>query len=144
MSSVVLSASFDYLCYGSEGHYKYVTLLARGPTIDIRIWRLKLIPALKGLTLFPLSYRYFFTDLKSRQNIVESLRVGGEETWRPEWASNPRSPSFQHCTRALPKILSRRTRESVLVLYSTPDQWNSGAACDKSSQSTPSFSCYLN
>ena len=69
----------------------------------IRNWR----PGGLGLNTIPLV-------TKAPYNI-ESLRVSGEETFcffetsRPEWGSNPRSPTFQagsfnHCTRALANI----------------------------------------
>ena len=46
---LAISASFEYLCYGSMAIRKCVFLSARGPSLDVRIWRLKTVPALKGL-----------------------------------------------------------------------------------------------
>ena len=31
---------FEYLCQGSTGLYKYLTLSVRGPILDVRIWLL--------------------------------------------------------------------------------------------------------
>ena len=40
MSSLALSASFEYLCYlWVYSHYKYFTLSVRGSTLDVRYRR---------------------------------------------------------------------------------------------------------
>ena len=49
MSQLGLSASFEYLCYRSMVIIHFHTLSARGPSLDVRIWRLKTVPALKRI-----------------------------------------------------------------------------------------------
>ena len=46
MSSLALSDSFEYLCYGSTTISNSSTVTVRGSLLVIRIWRLKAIPAL--------------------------------------------------------------------------------------------------
>ena len=38
------------ICYGSTAIINILILSVRGPTLDVRIWRLKSVPASKGLT----------------------------------------------------------------------------------------------
>ena len=72
----------------------------------------------------------YLSVTKTHHNI-KSLRVRGEETfcffeiWRPEWGSNPRSPTFQagsfnRCTRA-PALfafpLHRITSNNILITF---------------------------
>ena len=50
-SQLVLSASFEYLRYGSTAVKDILILLVWGPSLDIRSRRLKTVSALKGLIL---------------------------------------------------------------------------------------------
>ena len=41
MSYLALSASFEYLCYGSTAILNIFTITVRGSALDFRIWRLQ-------------------------------------------------------------------------------------------------------
>ena len=52
MPWLALSGSFEYLCYGSTTIINILTLSVRGSPLYVRIvrfWRIKTVPALKGL-----------------------------------------------------------------------------------------------
>ena len=52
ISMNVLVSSFrssEYLCYMSTAIINILILSVRGSTLDVRFWRLKTVPALKGL-----------------------------------------------------------------------------------------------
>ena len=58
MSQLAVSASFEYLCYGSAATIYSFPLTVRWSTLDVRSWRLKSSPALWGvigqrLTIIP-------------------------------------------------------------------------------------------
>ena len=42
MCYLALSASFEYVCYGSTASITLLIISVRGPTLDVRIWRLNL------------------------------------------------------------------------------------------------------
>ena len=52
MSLLALFDSFEYLCHECTAIINLLILYVREPTLDARFWRLKLIPALKGLNCF--------------------------------------------------------------------------------------------
>ena len=58
------------------GHYKYFTLSVQGPSVFVRICRLKTVHALKGL-IFVLSYclLLFFIDLKLKLCQLQTTNI---------------------------------------------------------------------
>ena len=92
MSWLALSASFEYLCYGSTAIIILYTFSAgivfRGPNLtstDVRFWSLKSVPAPKGLRLFHQIMHCLLTPNSPRgRHIVHTVR----ETLRPSsWLS---------------------------------------------------------
>ena len=49
MTRLAFSVSFEYLSYASTSILNCLILSERGPTLDVRFWRLKDVPVLKGL-----------------------------------------------------------------------------------------------
>ena len=52
------------------GQYKCLVFSVRGPSLDVRIWSLKTVPALKGLTSWPLKKRLL--DSKTNKSLLNT------------------------------------------------------------------------